>query len=78
MSPIERANDPATSLPYPLCLRCVHVGCTYRSHHCDILWVWGGRAFFDYFLEKNILGQILDLLGMPHTPKVQGTSCDTV
>ena len=28
-----------------------------------------GRAFFDYFLEKNILGQILELLGMPRTPK---------
>ena len=29
-----------------------------------------GRSFFDYFLEKNILGQILELLSMPHTPKV--------
>merc|ERR1719424_808926 len=35
--------------------------------------IWGDKhnpAFFDYFLEKNILGQILELLEMPHTPKV--------
>ena len=29
------------------------------------------RAFFDFFLERNILGQILDLLAVPYTPKVR-------
>lgn len=45
-------------------------GMTPRGRLPWLIFLCHCSAFFDYFLEKNILGQILELIQFPQTPKV--------